>query len=260
MTMGRLPGGSVMIYIKSHLPVFAVSMLILMLVMACFTGCGDQISENKPSHTIVQESQTSEAIIPTETIPIASNAQNDEITLGESFLAHSNPHSGSLNCTVTGARVLGPDSDITLSIDQFFPYTFIPDVEMGKYPEFLDDNGHLSPGCYLVQADITIENVDAQSLTDEYGNPWLFRADDLFLLNLDLPGKCKTVDFFSQMGEYEAHPMLYRLEPGDAAQYTIGFLVDETWAVDGASSLRISQSMDFGDLKINLQLGGSSSE
>jgi len=247
------------------------NILALTLAASCLAGCNANIPGSPVSQPAVQPAQTHETEAPTGPLPtVRYETEDKEIPIGKSFLAHGIfLQSGTLNYTVTGARVLGPDSEATLSIDQFFPYTFVPNVETGKYPDFLDENGHLSPGCYLVQVDITVENVDAQAIEEEYGDPCLFRADDLFLVKLDAsPGTIdghrvagyRNVDFFSLAGEYDAHPMLYRLEPGNTVSYTIGFLADETWAVDGASSLRLSQSSDQSCLKVDLRLGGDSHE
>lgn len=250
------------IFLKKRMPDAAV-ILTLILVLACLSGCWANIpgSRNQPavqkeSNSAVESNPSPDESDPLPTVRYA--LRSEEISMGEVFPAHGIfLESGTLNYTVTGARVLGPDSDVTFTIDRFFPYCNVPGV--AKYPDFLDEAGHLSPGCYLVQADITVENVDAKTMEEEYGDPCLFRADDLFLVNLDSSGST-TMDYFSLAGEYEAHPMLYRLEPGNTISYTIGFLVGENWAVDGAASVRISQSSDLNGLKVDLQLGGSGHE
>lgn len=257
---------------KKHPTPCAVVLLALIWVSICLSGCWANIpgERNRAQAPAVQRESDGdldadsssadpdplpEAPLPT----VAYQIQDEEIPIGESFPAHGVfRESGTLNYTVTGARVLGSDSDVTFTIDQFFPYCDVPGV--AEYPNFLDDAGHLSPGCYLVQVDITAQNVDARTVEEEYGDPCLFRADDIFLIKMDASGGYTTVDYFSLGGKYDAHPMLYRLEPGEAVQYTIGFLVDETWAVEGVSSLRISQSSGTNGLKVDLQLGGSSHE
>lgn len=240
---------------KSMYKLFALT-----LAAGCLAGCHANIPEAPVGRPALQAAQTHEPEAPADTLPtVGYEIRDEEIPMGESFPAHGVfLESGTLNYTVTGARVLGPDSDVTFTIDRFFPYCSIPGVV--EYPDFLDEAGHLSPGCYLVQADITVENVDAQALEEEYGDPCLFRADDLFLISLDAPGGYTTVDYFSLAGEFDAHPMLYRLEPGNTISYTVGFLVDEALAVDGASGLRLSQSGDQNDRKVDLQLGGDRHE
>lgn len=240
-----------------HLKRRAAGILAAVLVSYCLSGCWANIpdSSGNPGSSPAETGFAS-----TDPLPTAGyTLRDEEISVGESFPSHSAfIQSGTLHYTVTGARVLGPDSDVTFSIDRFFPYTSIPGV--AEYPDFLDDTGHLAPGCYLVQADITAENVDAQTYEEEYGDPCLFRADDLFLINLDASGGYRNMDYFSLGREYDAHPMLFRLEPGNTIQYTIGFLTNEAWAVEGASGLRVSQSSSPDYLKVDLQLGGGSHE
>lgn len=234
----------------------SAGLLAAVLISYCLSGCWANIPDNR--NRIYAPADSGSA--PTNPLPTAEDTpRNEEIPMGRIFPSHSAfIQSGTLNYTVTGSRVLGPDSNVTFSIDRFFPYTFIPSV--AQYPDFLDETGHLSPGCYMVQADITVENVDAQTIEEEYGDPCLFRADDLFLINLDASGGYRNVDYFSLAGEYKAHPMLYRLEPGNTTQYTIGFLTDEAWAVEGTSGLRVSQSSSPNYLKVDLQLGGGGHE
>lgn len=155
---------------------------------------------------------------------------------------------GKLTCTVHGVRL----TDTVTGLDN--PEGIRGDAgifsggESLKYPEFIGEDGeHFVPGVYLLLVDVTVKSDGAESFTrrdlDNLGNPmgqfddpYLFRSDDLICLvdlgprvsSAGLPGSGgNDMDYFSGLNRRGEHPVVFRLEPGESIDLTIGFLVSD---------------------------------
>ncbi len=111
------------------------------------------------------------------------------------------------------------------------------------YPDFITEDGSFLPGAYLLLVDITVTSNGAKAYTiydlDEGGYPkGQFEEDNLFHADSML-GLMSTpqyvagetlfygIDYYSERGKLEEHPLIYRLDPGQSTTFTLGFLVDD---------------------------------
>ena len=143
---------------------------------------------------------------------------------------------GKLQYTVTKAEVLNSIdySDIPLE-------NFDPDVEITvdgvavTYPDFLDLEGNFIDGCQFILITLDIENINATAKSVE--NPYRFRADSLYLCNLqsavgtadELQFPYKNICYFSLRNSTQMSPFAFDLYPGEEVQVQIGFLIDDGW-------------------------------
>lgn len=155
---------------------------------------------------------------------------------------------GKLTCTFHGVRL----TDTVSGLDN--PEGFRNDAsiycggESLRYPDFIAEDGeHFVPGVYLLLVDVTVKSQDAESFTrrdlndlgqsrGEFDDPYLFRSDDLVCLvdlgpklaSVGLPGSGgNDMDYYSGMNRRGEHPVVFRLEPGESIDLTIGFLVSD---------------------------------
>lgn len=152
---------------------------------------------------------------------------------------------GKLQCAFTGVRLA--DSLQGLSLGDFRDDANICSGGRSlRNPEFIGEDGiHFVPGVYLLLVDVTVTSQGAESCTrrdrDDIGNPkgqfddpYLFRADDLIFV-VDLAPELTTqglygayfMDYFSGMGRRGESPVVFRLEPGESVEFTVGFLVSD---------------------------------
>lgn len=98
-------------------------------------------------------------------------------------------------------------------------------------PVCLNQDGTPKEGWNLVLVDVKVTNHDAAARLGDYSDtdPYLFRGDGVCTL-IDLRLKyennyiAQNIDYFSELGKYPEHYVLYRLEPGESTTFTIGFL------------------------------------
>ena len=152
--------------------------------------------------------------------------------------------SGKLMCTVNNVHLVEEPPNIGM---------FKSDATCGfmdgnviQYPDFLQDNGHLIPGLYLLLVNITVFSEDATAFTrrdndsangivkGEYDDPYVFRSDDLICLieiGMDDGRIIGAGDvylcYYSGMGQRAEHKMAFRLEPGESIDFSLGFLVSD---------------------------------
>lgn len=98
-------------------------------------------------------------------------------------------------------------------------------------PVFLNPDGSSKEGWSLVLVDVKVTSHDAAARIGDYSqsDPYLFRGDGVCTL-ADLRLKedngyiVRSMDYFSGLGQYPEHYVLYRLMPGESIDFTIGFL------------------------------------
>lgn len=151
--------------------------------------------------------------------------------------------SGYLLYTITSARVATSVEEMQCSPDGFLRDTYLTLDQNGNWeqldtPTHIQEDGTFVEGYYVILVDITVENHDAARRTDlpgYYEDPYLFRADGLlFLADMeaergDYPNANYSydyLDYFSQKDSYPEHPCVFRLEPGETIDFTVGFLLD----------------------------------
>ena len=185
--------------------------------------------------------------------------------------------SGKLVCTFHGIRLSDDISELS-NPEGFRSDAAIFCVDNLSYPEFIQEDGQFVPGVYLLLVNITVTSDGAVSNTrrdrDSMGNPlgqfddpYLFRSDDLVFV-VDLAPELTSRGFigtyamayFSDMNRRAEHPVVFRLEPGESIDVTVGFLVsdiqqggdtyfDSLYLADGLTS-------SAGDTLIHLDLSG----
>lgn len=100
-----------------------------------------------------------------------------------------------------------------------------------EWPVCLNQDGTPKKGWNLVLVDVKVTNYDAAARLGDYSDtdPYLFRGDGVCTL-IDLRLKyennyvAQNIDYFSELGKYPEHYVLYRVEPGESVTFTIGFL------------------------------------
>ena len=155
-----------------------------------------------------------------------------------------NLKSGSLSCVIQSVVLVddvaelpnpaGFISDAAVTIQDGEDYLDL------RYPDFIQDQGKLLPGVYLVLLNLTVTSQDAVCYTnlerDEnnrplglYADPYIFRADSLVYLQDLAPGVDLywLIAYFDALGRQPEHPLSFRLEPGESRTFTLGFLVSD---------------------------------
>ena len=115
------------------------------------------------------------------------------------------------------------------------------------YPDWTEEDGYFGDGVYLILVDVTATNVGAENYTTadlysdgrprgQYDDPYIFRPDEVPVLT-DISGSkwlekdhrlwYENPVYFSLMNQCSEHPMAFRLSPGEAITYTLGFLVTD---------------------------------
>lgn len=152
---------------------------------------------------------------------------------------------GKLICSFRNIRLTDSMEGLKLSCFRWDANIYFEGQNL-KSPAFLAEDGeHFVPGVYLLLVDVTVKSDGAESCTrrdrDKWGNllgefddPCLFRADDLlFIVDLapELTSKgyfgAYSMDYYSGMGLRAEHPLMFRLEPGESVDMTVGFLVSD---------------------------------
>lgn len=116
------------------------------------------------------------------------------------------------------------------------PYSFVMINKGGElkevsYPEYFvnKSKGKLIDNCKMYVCKIKVTNVNAQyKVKDMYENPYVFRADNLYLNYIDEKSKeiCyKTVDYYSLRKKGDHTWSTYELHPGESITYELGFLL-----------------------------------
>lgn len=151
---------------------------------------------------------------------------------------------GKLMCTVNNVHLVEEPPNIGMfKSDAVCGFM---DGNVIQYPDFLQDNGHLIPGLYLLLVNITVSSEDATAFTrrdndsangivkGEYDDPYVFRSDDLICLieiGMDDGRIIGAGDvylcYYSGMGQRAEHKMAFRLEPGESIDFSLGFLVSD---------------------------------
>ena len=175
-------------------------------------------------------------------------------------LEYRNLKTGSLCCAFSNARFAHSLSDLpTPDTSHFRDGQSLYFLRSNKEilidlddKEFIQEDGSFFDGAYMVLVDVTVTSHNATDWTKnetyahsdgfkvpagEYSDPYLFRADALVWLsdlsigttNLEDSSKpdsyrTQSLNYFSELGEVQEDPLLFRLEPGEETRFTIGFL------------------------------------
>lgn len=140
--------------------------------------------------------------------------------------------SGKLVYTITGADVItnihglgtkkkGFPREACLELDSNNEWQEL------EQPPCIREDGSFEEGWYLVLVHLSVTNDNAVVVGED---PYLFNAQCLLTL-ADLRYKtagnyrCMNIDYFSGLDEYSKHPFSFSLEPGEEADFTIGYLV-----------------------------------
>lgn len=136
------------------------------------------------------------------------------------------------------------------------PHSFVVIDDAGKirdvpYPEYFVNKlkGKLIDDCRMYVCKIKVTNVDAKyKVKDMYENPYIFRADNLFLNYID--GKkeilYKNADYYSLRKEGDDTWSTYELPPGESITYELGFLlgdmIDDVKISDGDKKIYLGNT------------------
>ena len=197
---------------------------------------------------------------------IGISTDSKALEIGDSF--HVPGDAGQLEVTITDAKVTTSISEQGVRNGFFLSDAYItinnePDNTVYQYPDFIKSDGSFVEGVYLIVLDLLVENIDAK--TELYEDPYIFRADSIVtLINLkEKDGanfKYNNPDWFSLIESLPQHSSAFRLEPGETANLSIGFLVDAQWGKDELALLRASTGASIKCTQINLNLGEPSHE
>lgn len=179
------------------------------------------------------------------------------IKIGESFDFPIPEFTGTghFSCTITGARILTDESQLTLDspeqlmeggilgavIDDDGNYTLFP------YEEWFTEGGAFDHGCRVILIDLSVTNVDAEAFLDSgeprgfFEDPYAFYAEHcISIANLsrytevdgqydygnqncfyfDKTGDYCAEDIFSTLG---VEPYAIQILPGQTVTYTLGY-------------------------------------
>lgn len=141
---------------------------------------------------------------------------------------------GYLEFTIRNVSVLGEESNWPQENYLHEAYMELDEennwVERNR-PVFLNPDGSPKEGWSLVLVDVKVTSHDAAARIGDYSqsDPYLFRGDGVCTLaDLRLRDDngyfVRSMDYFSGLGQYPEHYVLYRLMPGESIDFTIGFL------------------------------------
>ncbi len=175
------------------------------------------------------------------------------IKMGESFEVELSLGTGHFLCTVTGARVLTDESQLTLdSPDQLLEDGKLIAIVDGEgitfpYEEWFTEGGAFDHGCRLILIDMSVTNVDAEAWLDSgdprgfFEDPYAFYAHDFIsVANLsrytEVAGQYdfgnENYFYFDKTGDYcpedilptmGIEPYAIQILPGQTVTYTLGY-------------------------------------
>lgn len=128
--------------------------------------------------------------------------------------------------------------DINMLDESSFIYCMNGNGKMENigYPEYFEDynKGILKSPAKLYVCRIKVTNQDATySVEDEYKDPYIFRADNMFLCYLPdkMSGKeqikYKNVEYYSLRKDGDYEWATYELKPGESITYDVGFVLGD---------------------------------
>lgn len=129
-----------------------------------------------------------------------------------------------------------------IDMQKIDPYSFVEvkkseEIEDVPYPEYFVDKSQekLIDNCKMYVCKIKVTNVDAKYYAkDMYENPYIFRADNLFLNYINEESEkiqYKTVDYYSLRRDGDHTWSTYELHPGESITYELAFVVGDI--IDG---------------------------
>ena len=214
---------------------------IITIAYLLFLPACDQLSKSYREQTIHSMSPNTPTIS-TEESPFLPNENHNAFPIA--YYPVQTLKAGSLMCTVNDSRLVKTPPD---------PKMFTNDAtgcpangRLIRYPDFIQDNGDLIPGFYLLLVNMTVTSEDAVAFTrrdsnssgivrGQYDDPYVFRADNLLSLieiNMDNNGGIIGAGdvylcYYSGLNQRAEHGMAFRLEPGKSIDFDLGFLVGD---------------------------------
>ncbi len=174
------------------------------------------------------------------------------IELGHSFYDTRRLSEGSLKYTIKNARLVDNISDFCtitgFMYEEFLALNEEHHWEEQELPVYINNDFTVKDTHYFVLVDIIVENQGASCYTtydlDEdgysmgrYDDPYLFRADVLYLVNSEVKDSINetsyiysTIDYFSQKDtnpDYPDNHATYRVEPGETIEFSVGYHFDD---------------------------------
>lgn len=173
--------------------------------------------------------------------------------MGESFEVELTRGTGHFLCTVTGARILTDESQLSLDDpEQLMEGGKLIAIEDGEgitfpYEEWFTEGGAFDHGCRLILIDLSVTNVDAKgwlASDDPWGffnDPYAFYAYDfVYFANLsrytEVAGQYEFGNencfYFDKTGDYcpedilptiGIEPYAIQILPGQTVTYTLGY-------------------------------------
>lgn len=200
---------------------FAAAAALLLL-----SGCQKETSE------IIDLSQSM-----AESTAEGSDTQNDEMAADGAMLLELGGAQGNMTYELLDAWVTQTPGASGVDQDCMDEYSFIymSDTEV-PWPDYFKDETmeELIDGCQIFVCRIRVTNVDAISdYEDYYGDPYIFRADNLFLNYIDTTAESSQypylpVAYYSLRQEGEFTWSTYELSPGESLTYDVGFVVGDS--------------------------------
>ena len=152
----------------------------------------------------------------------------------EQLLLDLSGHKGDMYYEVTDTYVTDKIDDVTGIVSGSPIYLENENGEIQAYEadELVDSQtGKLSDGCHLFVVAVKVTNVNAvYSEKGEFSNPYTFRADNMTLCYVDeKQNVCmyENVDYYSEKKADDIGWSSYDLEPGESAEYKVGFFIGE---------------------------------
>lgn len=153
----------------------------------------------------------------------------------------SRSYKGNVKYQITDAYITRSPGKDGINLDYIDEHTCImAENNDGKIEEihrddFLNNDGSLNYEAIMYVLRIKVTNIDAEYKhykEDGYDTPYIFRADNLFLNFIDNKGKAvmyKTADYYSKRQEGDHTWSCFELQPGEATEYDIGFIVGSVY-------------------------------
>jgi hypothetical protein len=192
-----------------------------------------------------------------------SGTNQNVLSLGDPFIENAGV-SGTLTYTITKSKIVHNISEIESIRDDFIEDSYISVGDTTYiFPDFINTNGYLQEGVWLVVVDVIVNNTDADN-SNTYGNPYIFRADGIITL-VDISETVsnsqyvyKDICCFDKLKTYEEHPFAYEVKPGDTATLKLGYLISARKGDESREKANLYAFASSGNPKstmINLGLG-----
>ncbi len=264
----------------SRMLIVCMTLIEILFLCAC--------SSNKAIPNKETDAKESKESIEMEKPATSEGTENfiDVLPIGSSFSDMQLLASGELIYEITGAHLVDDIAEIP-ALDDFMDEEFLVlDADnhwiTQDVPNFVNHDMRVQDGNYLVLVDVTVKNNGARCYTTadldddgislgHYSDPYLFRADMLFLTNTRMKDEVFNtaydhwnMNYYSLKDDHPEYPSshaTYHLEPGDTIKFTLGYHLSDTLYQNMMtkdeffSNLCITANPFEGGTFVNLSLG-----